>query len=56
MPVCVERKGMKWRLTECKTGKLVKNKAGTPVDGGGHDSKAHAQKQANAININQHAK
>lgn len=54
MPVCVARKGMKWRLVECKTGKVVKNSAGTAVDGGGHNSKSHAQKQANAINIHQH--
>lgn len=45
----VKRKG-KWRVVE-PDGKLVRNEAGTPVDGGGHDSEALAKRQATAVNM-----
>ena len=51
MPATIKKMGSKWRVVE-PGGTLVRNNAGTPVDGGGHISKADAQKQANAINAN----
>lgn len=55
MPAQVEKRGDKYRVVE-KKGKrtvLVRNDAGTPVDGGGMKSKAKATQQAQAINISQ---
>ena len=49
MPAIVQFKGGKYRVVE-EDGKLVRNNAGTPVDGEGHITKAAAQRQANAIN------
>lgn len=50
MPVTTKRRGNKTRVIEKATGRIARNKAGTPVDGGGHSSKAEAQSQARAIN------
>lgn len=50
MPVTVQKKRGKWRVAEAGTGAIVKNAAGTPVDGGGHGLRVSAQKQADAIN------
>lgn len=50
MPAKVAKRGDKYRVVEAKTGQLVK-RGGTAVDGGGHATKAAAQKQANAINV-----
>lgn len=49
MPARVEKRDGKWRVVE-PSGKLVRNRAGTPVDGGGHRRKEEAQAQARAIN------
>lgn len=51
MPAKAAKRGSKWRVVE-SNGKLVRNRAGTPVDGGGHRGKAKAQRQAAAINRN----
>lgn len=51
MPVKVRKRGNKYRLIE-PSGKIAKNKGGTAIDGGGHSSKAKAQRQANAVNAN----
>ena len=53
MPACVKRIRKKWRVVECSNGNIVKNKAGTSVDGGGHTSKGNALRQASAINRSQ---
>jgi len=53
MPACARKRGDKWRVVECDDGSLVRNKEGTPIDGGGHDSERAAQRQASAINISQ---
>lgn len=45
----------RWRVVE-KNGRILKNKAGTAVDGGGYINKEKARKQAAAINISQHKK
>ena len=50
MPATVKKQGEKYRVVESSTGKLVLNPAGTPVDGGGHDSYPKASAQARAIN------
>ena len=50
MPACVKRIDKKWRVVECNTDTIVKNKKGTAVDGGGHASKSDAVRQAQAIN------
>ena len=51
MPVCVKRIKDLYRVVECTTQTISKNKAGTAVDGGGHKTKQAAIKQVNAINI-----
>ena len=50
MPVKVARRGNKFRVVESATGKIVTNKAGTPVDGAGHSSRDKAKSQVQAIN------
>lgn len=52
MPVCVEKRGKKYRIVNCASRQIETNKAGTPLDGGGHDSKDAAMKQMRAINAN----
>jgi len=52
MPASVKYLNKKWRVVEAN-GSLVRNKAGTPVDGGGHSSKQEAINQMLAINISQ---
>jgi len=49
MPAGVAKRNGKFRVVE-PNGRLVRNKAGTPVDGGGHASKAKATAQARAVN------
>lgn len=52
MPVTVAKRGGKWRVVE-KVGaetKIAKNAAGTAADGGGHESREKAERQARAIN------
>jgi hypothetical protein len=51
MPAKVVKRGPKYRVVE-PSGRVVKNKAGTAVDGGGHKTKAKALAQARAINAN----
>lgn len=50
MPVVVRKRGPKYRVVEASTGNLAKNKAGTPLDGNGHASRASASNQAKAVN------
>ena len=51
MPVKVEKRDDKYRVVETD-GSIAKNKGGTAADGGGHDTREEAQRQANAINAN----
>ena len=53
MPAKARKQNGKNRVVDVETGKLVKTAAGKPVDGGGHESLAMAQRQASAINISQ---
>ena len=55
MPAHVEQRGSRYRVVE-PNGRLVRNRKGTPVDGGGHSSRKNARAQAAAININQRKK
>jgi len=55
MPATVAKRGEKYRVVE-DDGSLVKNKQGTPVDGGGHKSRSAAEAQARAINANKRKK
>lgn len=50
MPARVRKVGDKFRIVE-PDGTLI-TKGGTPVDGGGHTTRARAQAQAAAINLN----
>lgn len=50
MPVKVVKRGEKFRVVDTTTMKVTRNKKGTPVDGGGHPSRAKALAQAQAIN------
>lgn len=47
----VQKRGNKFRVVEPDSGRLVR-RGGTPVDGGGHRSKAKAKRQARAIEAN----
>lgn len=49
MPVKAAKKGKAYRVVEADTGKIAK-KGKKAVDGGGHATKAAAQRQAQAIN------
>lgn len=49
MPAKVEKRGDKWRVVEDSTGDLVRQ-GGSPVDGGGHETKKEARQQAKAVN------
>lgn len=49
MPASTEQRDGKWRVVE-PNGRLVRNIAGSPVDGGGFESQAAASRQARAIN------
>lgn len=50
MPVTVRKVKGKWRVVEADTGRIAKNRAGTAVDGGGHESREQAIEQARAVN------
>ena len=50
MPATVQKEGDKWRVVEAKDGSLVRGESGSPVDGGGHDTRSEALVQARAIN------
>ena len=50
MPVCVEKRGSKWRVVECDSRSVAKNRAGTALDGGGHSGPTMAKRQARAVN------
>jgi hypothetical protein len=50
MPISVDKKDKKWRLVD-PSGKVAKNRSGTPLDGGGYASKEHAISQMSAINL-----
>ena len=52
MPYRVAHRDHKWRVVERDTGQIATNRAGTPVDGGGHESRRKATKQSQALNIN----
>ena len=49
MPATTEKRGKLWRVVE-PDGRLVRNAAGSPVDGGGYRTEAAAEAQATAIN------
>lgn len=51
MPATVKKEGDKYRVVEEGSGNLVKQD-GSPVDGGGHDTRKDAIAQARAINAN----
>lgn len=50
MPATVKKVGKKWRVVEAGNGRIVKNRAGTAADGGGHRTREEALRQARAIN------
>lgn len=49
MPAKAVKRGDKWRVVEDSNGELVRRN-GSPVDGGGHETKKQAREQAQAIN------
>ncbi len=50
MPVRVRKRRGKFRLVE-PNGRIARRKAGyRPIDGGGHEDKAKAQRQARKVN------
>ena len=48
MPVTVAKRGNKFRVVE--NGRIAKNASGTAIDGGGHNSRQAAARQARAVN------
>lgn len=51
MPVIVRKRRGKYRIVEKSTGRLARpKKDAKPSDGGGHRSRAKADRQARAIN------
>lgn len=44
----------KYRVLERESGRIARNRGGTPVDGGGHSTFTQCRKQAQAINISIH--
>lgn len=52
MPVCVKKVKDKYRIVNCTSQQIETNKSGTPLDGGGHNSKDAAMRQMRAINAN----
>ena len=52
MPVCIEKRGKKWRIVNCISRLIEKTKKGNPIDGGGHATEKAAKRQAAAINSN----
>lgn len=52
MPVECTKRGNKYRVVEANTNNIAKNKNGTPVDGGGHNTPGQCRQQAKAINAN----
>jgi len=53
MPAFARKIHGKWRVAEGRPARPVLNRAGTPVDGGGHRTQAQAAAQARAINARQ---
>lgn len=49
MPYSVKKIRGKYRVVKKSTGRVAFNKAGTPLDGGGHESAAKAGRQIGAI-------
>ena len=49
MPVSVQKRGKKYRIVE-PNGRLARTGNGNPRDGGGHASRAKAERQARAMN------
>ena len=56
MPAKAEKRGDVYRVVEAGSGVLVRNDAGTPVDGRGHRTRDAAQAQARAINASKRGK
>ena len=52
MPTTVKKIGKKWRVVEKGNGRLARNQANTPSDGGGHNTRAEALAQVRAIYAN----
>ncbi len=53
MPYIVRQIARKWRVIEKSTGKVGTNSSGSPIDGGGHESRDKALRQAQAVNISE---
>lgn len=51
MPVTVKKVGKKWRVVEAASGNIARNKGGTALDGGGHESREKAVSQSRAVNM-----
>ena len=49
VPYKIKLRGGKYRLTDRKTGRIAMRRDSQPVDGGGHDSRDKAYRQASAI-------
>lgn len=50
MPVRVRKDGRRYRVVEASTGRIARNASGSSADGGGHATRASAERQARAIN------
>ena len=50
MPVTVKHIAGKYRIVEAESGNIATNKNNRPIDGGGHEDEAKAERQAGYIN------
>lgn len=50
MPVKVRKRRGRFRIVEADTGRIVTSSLGNASDGGGHRTRAKAERQARAIN------
>lgn len=50
MPVRTQRRGALWRVVEGEPSRIATNAQGSPLDGGGHRSRARALAQVRAVN------
>ncbi len=53
MPYNVKKVGGKYRIFKAGSGKVAKNKGGTAMDGGGHDTPAAAHAQIKAVEMSE---
>ncbi len=52
MPYKIAKRGKKFRILD-QNGRIAKNRAGTAMDGGGHNTERGAKRQVNAVSMSE---